>query len=107
MKLKEGASVQGLHWRMFDAALKIERVLNELGFQLTITAGSDGQHGPNSLHYHGLALDFRTRDISPAQQVKVYKEIRLALGPDFDVVQETDHGHAEYDPRHDGTPVLT
>jgi hypothetical protein len=103
VKLKEGASVQGMNWRMFDAALKIERVLRDFGVELTITAGTDGQHGPHSLHYHGLALDFRTREISLAQQVKVYREIKLTLGPDFDVVQEADHGHAEYDPKHDGT----
>jgi hypothetical protein len=106
MKIKDGASVQGCHWRMFDAALKIERVLGEYGFELTITAGTDGQHGPHSLHYQGLAIDFRTREISPGQQVKVYRDIKLALGNDFDVVQEADHGHAEYDPQHNGTPVL-
>jgi len=107
MRIKEGASLQGVHWRMFYAAMVMEQVLRDYGYELTITAGTDGQHGPHSLHYHGLALDWRTREISPAQQVKVIRDVKLALGPDYDVVLEVDHGHTEYDPKHDGTPVIT
>ena len=34
----------------------------------TITSGKEGEHGPNSLHPFGKALDFRIRTLTVVQQ---------------------------------------
>jgi len=65
----------------------------------TITSASDGVHGPNSLHYSGNALDIRTRMLTAGQKENVYKQLRIALGEQFDVILEADHIHIEFDPK--------
>jgi uncharacterized protein YcbK (DUF882 family) len=99
MKLKEGVRLQGVQWQMFDAAVKVEDVYSRYGHELTITSGSDGQHSAKSLHYKGLALDIRTRNVPPSQLPKIERDIKQALGKDYDVVYEGDHFHIEYDPK--------
>ena len=98
MKLKNNASLVGVRWEMFDAAVKVEECYQKLGFECVITSGSDGQHMKGSLHYKGLALDFRKRNVPIVMRPKLLKAIRQALGPDFDVVDEKDHIHTEFDP---------
>lgn len=99
MKLKDGVSLEGVQWQMFAAAVKAEAVYKRYGYELTITAGTDGQHGVHSLHYTGLALDCRTRDVEAAQVPRLQREIAQELGKDYDVVLESDHIHVEYDPK--------
>ena len=65
----------------------------------TITSGSDGVHGPNSLHYQGKALDFRTRTLTASQKQAVFLSLTAALGTQFDVVLEDTHIHIEFDPK--------
>jgi conjugal transfer mating pair stabilization protein TraG len=67
-----------------------------------ITSGNDAQHMAGSLHYQDRALDFRTRDLSPVDVQRWAAAIRSRLGPDYDVVIESDHIHIEHDPK--GTP---
>lgn len=99
MKLKAGVSLKGVRWEMFEAAIKVEAAYNDLGHECIITSGSDGQHMPRSLHYKGLALDFRTRHVPVSQRQKILKSIKARVGPDFDVLLEKDHVHLEFDPR--------
>jgi hypothetical protein len=99
MKLKAGASLKGVSWELFEAAIKVEAAYNAFGHDCTITSGSDGQHMPRSLHYKGKALDFRTRDVPASQRYKIVKSVKQRLGADFDVVLETDHLHIELDPK--------
>jgi hypothetical protein len=99
MKLKDGVKLQGVQWQMFAAAVKVEDIYDRYGHELTITSGTDGQHSAKSLHYKGLALDFRTRNVPATQLPKIEREIKQALGPDFDVVFEGDHFHVEFDPK--------
>lgn len=99
MKLKDGVSLEGVQWQMFYAAVKVEAAYNKLGHDLTITAGTDGKHAAKSLHYKGLALDIRSRTISAGTKPKLLKAIRLSLGPDYQVIDELDHWHVEWDPK--------
>jgi uncharacterized protein YcbK (DUF882 family) len=99
MKLKSGASLKGVQWEMFEAAIKVEAAFNAYGHECTITSGSDGQHMPRSLHYKGLAMDFRIRDVPVSQRYKIVKSAKSRLGTDFDVVLEKDHLHVELDPK--------
>lgn len=62
-----------------------------------VTSGSEGQHMAGSLHYVGKAVDLRTRDLSSLQVVQLIASLRAWLGEDFDVIDESNHIHVEYD----------
>lgn len=97
MRLKDASvRLEGVSWRMFDAAIKCEAVYEKYGAELVITSAKDGKHGPKSLHYEGLALDLRSRNLN-GREMFVVADLKLALGPDYDVVLEADHIHVEYD----------
>ena len=99
MILKDASvKLEGVSWRMFWAAIQCEAVYKKYGAELVITSAKDGKHGPKSLHYEGLALDLRSRDLA-GRQVFVVMDLKNALGPDYDVVLEADHIHVEYDPK--------
>jgi hypothetical protein len=98
MTLKPGVSLKGVRWQMFEAAVRVEGCYEKLGLECVITSGTDGQHIKGSLHYKGLALDFRKRTVPVAMRPKLLKAIRQALGPDYDVLEESDHVHVELDP---------
>ena len=48
--------------------------------ELMVTAGLDGKHMESSLHYKGLALDFRTNHLPPGEKDRVVTELRLRKG---------------------------
>lgn len=62
------------------------------GLDFFVTSRREGIHSPGSLHPDGNAEDFR------GQGVPIL-EIKLALPSDYDIVQESDHYHLEYDPK--------
>jgi len=72
---------------------RIADLIASCGHDTYITSLREGNHMSGSLHYEGLAFDFvhysrlKTSD---------FKEV---LGPDWDIVDETDHIHCEYDPK--------
>ena len=101
MKLKDGASLVGVQWQTFDAAIKVEACYALCGVETVITSGTDDAAGrlPNSLHPKGLALDFRSYTVPAALRMKLVKNIKAALSADYDVVDESDHIHVEYDPK--------
>ena len=99
MKLKDGVKLEGVQWQVFHAALIVETVLETFGTALVITSCVDGKHLPHSLHYKGLAFDARSRDLAPQFQTQAREEMKKRLGPDYDVVLESDHYHIEYDPK--------
>ena len=73
-----------------------------IGVPLVITSGSEvtSTHGPENLHYSGRAFDIRTRFIRPYQRRNVCARLKQRLAPyGFDVVDEGDHIHIEYDPK--------
>lgn len=100
MKIKEGASLQGLKLVMRPVLQKAERIWRNYGQELVVTSGTDGVHSASSLHYYGYALDFRTRYFDQMGEVhKVFKdlsdELRL-LNKDYCVVIHPTHIHVEY-----------
>lgn len=56
----------------------------------------DGMHKEGSLHPKHRAIDFKLpmRDVDER-----FRRYRLALWPDYDLLNEGDHGHLEYDPK--------
>ena len=97
MKIKEGASIQGLDIRMRSALIAADKLWITHGHELVITSGLDGEHSAGSLHYYGLAVDFRTRYFDVMCQRRISKTLGLELGNNFDVILHKSHIHVEYD----------
>ena len=91
-------------WRMhpeienqLDALDQVSNVV--LGRRAIITAARDGFHSSRSFHYKGAAIDLRTRDIASQSKRREYRDaIAARLGPQWDVILESDHIHVEFDP---------
>ena len=98
MKLKEGVKLDGVSWRIFYACCVAEIVYKKYGAECVVTSANDGKHGDKTLHHKGLAVDWRTWNLN-GRVMEVAAEIRAELGPDYDVVVESDHIHCEYDPK--------
>lgn len=95
MKLKPGVDVSLLT----PQAVLILLAASRLRPDLTVTSGCDGKHKKGSKHYEGNAVDIRTRGYTADQNVQFVADLKAALGRDFDIVLESDHVHAEYDPK--------
>ncbi len=98
MRIKDGASINGINPNIIAVLLPAAIVWDRHGQELVITAGTDGEHSEGSLHYKGLALDFRTRYFGHDQMYEVAQDLRDAVGDDYDVVLEPTHIHIEFDP---------
>jgi hypothetical protein len=99
MQIKDGVVLAGLDIRMRPALMFADAIWKEYGQELVVTSALDGVHSAGSLHYYGLALDFRIYYFSPEEALAVSVELRECLGTDFDVVLHSTHIHVEYDPR--------
>lgn len=102
LHVKTGVILAGLKPEMARTVIRVMLIYSEYGVPAVITSGLDGHHSSKSLHYVGLALDWRTRHLpggylGPAAHA-VREQIAAVLGDDYDVVLEKDHIHVEYDP---------
>lgn len=84
-------------------ALVVERAFDFFGAETVITSAGEGQHKPDSLHYLGLALDFRLKHLLVEHRAKVVQLVKEAL-PQCDVLHEgigtpNEHLHVEWDPK--------
>lgn len=61
-------------------------------------SGRDGKHSSKSLHYSGSAFDFPV-DLDPDKRERLVQSLRNALTVEFDVVDEIDHIHVEFQPK--------
>jgi hypothetical protein len=69
-----------------------------------ITAAADGRHKDGSLHYVGLAIDLRSKNLAPELKRRLLLELRTFFGPRYDIILESEgkaaeHYHLEYDPK--------
>lgn len=97
--IKAGVDLRGLTPQMAVAYTIACTVYQRHNYDCVITSGSDGKHGPNSLHYSGKALDLRTNNLRSESVHPIYLKLKQALGEQFDVVLESDHIHLEWDPK--------
>jgi len=95
--LKDGVDVKGLQPEALLILLVAQPIWDEAGVDLVVTSCFDGEHGPNSFHYHGLAVDLRTRDFKSGVAKVAADTLRERLGRHYDVVLEKDHIHCEHD----------
>lgn len=104
LQLKTSVKLTGLQPQMVLAALIADSLYERSSLLLRITSANDSTHKPGSKHYDGLALDLGTKLEDGSQYTNILKvnlasELRLALGPEYDVVVEANHLHIEFDPK--------
>lgn len=71
---------------------RVANLYEDEGKDIYCTSIRDGNHSPGSMHYIGQAFDIKPMGVSVGK-------IRAALGNDFDVVDEFNHIHVEFDPK--------
>ena len=102
MKLKNnGVNIKDVDKKLKDFFPLIEEIILKVEGQKycpTITSGKDGLHSKDSLHYQGLAIDLRTRDMKNPKMVVIL--LKNTLDYELDIVLEKDHIHIEYDPKY-------
>lgn len=98
IKLKSGITFAGLSPQIVLAISIAGSIYVKYGIVCVVTSLEDGKHSKTSLHYHGLAVDLRTRNIPQDSLLPLVNELKIALNENYDVVLEKDHIHIEYDP---------
>ncbi len=97
--LKSGVRAFGLRPELLLGIIVAQGVWAEHGKILTVTSCTDGKHKAGSLHYKGLAVDFRSNDVGEQEQANLLTALKSRLGSDWDVLLEGDHYHIEFDPK--------
>lgn len=100
--IKDDVTIATIKPVLLDGLLRLVLLYHQYELELVITSLTDSVHKSNSLHYRGYAADLRTRDIPAWQLPHLLDAIQHELGLAWDVVQEKDHFHVEYDPDHNG-----
>jgi hypothetical protein len=101
--VKNDSVIVPLTPEMRVASNVVVQVWKKYGYTPVMTSGLDGKHRKDSLHYSGYAEDWQTKDLPDNKKYLMVKEVRAALGSQYDVLLEYDglpdeHLHIEYDP---------
>ena len=99
VRFNDGVDLNGIKPEMVSGFVVVASVYTTLGYDCIPTSINDGVHGFGSLHYIGMAMDFRIRHVREDDRVALKNMIAEALGEQFDVVLETTHIHVEYQPK--------
>ena len=96
MLIKAGVDISRLKREIRRSMPIVSRVLAAYKTAFIITSTYEGNHGDGSLHYADDAYDCK----GPRKNRKTCViDIREQLGPNYDVVEEKDHIHIEWDPK--------
>lgn len=99
LQIKKGVSVAGMRPEMFLAILIAHAIYLSLGYTLTLTAVTDGKHSSGSLHYVGLAIDIRIRNVPAELLSGIITKLKAALGSEYDIILHSTHIHIEFQPK--------
>lgn len=101
MRLKDDSvNPMGLQPELLFAIMVARDVYLNRGYELIITSLNDATHSATSLHYSGNAVDLRTTTMSPNEDWnEVARQIRNRLNKHYDVLNEHNHIHIEFQPR--------
>lgn len=98
MKIKKGVSLTGLRLVMRPVLIEADRIWQDLGQELVLTSGTEGEHSAGSLHYYGYALDLRTRYFTQEEKNKAFTELVKSLEFEgFNIYMHNTHIHVEWD----------
>lgn len=100
--LKAGVDLRGIAPECVMGIVIAAAAYEIHGVPFVITSVRDGKHGERSYHYRGMAFDCRLPSRytgSEGTDEVIRDELKRALGPQFDVVLESDHLHCEFDPK--------
>jgi len=101
IRYKPGVKVKGIQPEIvlaIQVAYSGYRDMYQSG-DMVVTSVMDGVHSANSLHYKGLAVDLRTRDMHLGDLERWVGGIKECLTDEYDVVLERNHIHIEYQPK--------
>jgi len=99
MRVGSNVRLQGIRPELLLALMIVQDMCNSMGSIFVVTAILNGPHMRNSLHYTGAAVDFVTS--LDGGRAEFVEELRGRLGLLYDVIDEVDHIHIEYQP-HEG-----
>lgn len=102
MRYKKGVSTHPMQPTMELAKNLLSNIIEELfeDKELVITSTYDGLHKKGSLHYIGLAFDWRSRIFTEHQIKEIIDEFKKrTLDIRYQFVIEQTHVHLEYDRR--------
>lgn len=94
MLIEAGVDVGDLKREIRRALGKVERKFH----QIVVSSTYEGDHGGGSLHYCNDAFDIWPMSFPDNKMISV-KELKNILGFDFDIVDEGNHIHIEFDPK--------
>lgn len=95
-------SLLGMQPQMALAAQIVAGVFAKHDLDCDTTSCTEGKHGRGSKHPIGHALDFSLAEankITPRMADNITADCKAALGREFDVVNEGNHLHVEFDPK--------
>jgi len=95
IRVKDGVILKEANPWLLVTLQKVMEVGQEMAYIPTITSLNDGKHMSTSYHYQNLAVDLRTRDLSPEEQKEFLRRLKESLGSSYDVILEKDHIHVE------------
>ena len=100
MKLKSGIDIVGLRPETLLGMTVVDGLFRLWVEEMTVTSVCDGAgiHARKSLHHVGFAFDCRWPE-SIESHDEIVRLLRERLGPQFDVVGESDHIHVEFQPK--------
>ena len=95
--LKTGVSISGIQPEIVLAFVVAQAVFARYKQILVVTSVMDGEHMKGSLHYVGAAIDLL---IPVDNGGAIHTALIAQLGDNYDVIDETDHFHIEFQPKH-------
>ena len=98
LRLARNVRMQGIRPELLLALMILSDLCSWSGTVVVVTHILDGKHMYNSLHYTGAAIDFVI--VIELDRVVWVEELRSRLGEAYDVIDEGDHIHVEYQPHH-------
>lgn len=96
MLIKAGVDISRLNREIRRSMSYVAKVLRAHGMEFIVTSTFEGNHGEGSLHYANGAYDCKGPRVSRRECLN---QIKFDLGKNYDVCEEGDHFHIEWDPK--------
>ena len=96
MLIKAGVDISRLNREIRRSMSPVSKILKAYKTEFIITSTFEGNHGDGSLHYANDAYDCKG---PRKEREECVRDIKLELGMHYDVADEKDHIHIEWDPK--------